>query len=396
MTKAWFRFSRPIQQQDDVAPDTTNAQEAFHDQSQGALSLAEQELTAIPDVADVAHTPELRAVESTREAINEMNEAETARPATDLEPTMAENNEDNEDKSATPVPELADAPTSPPTARLALTLARGEQAPTYVDQQTAGDWLAMLSQISAVTAYKALSYDLLDLRPGERAVDVGCGIGQDARELARRVGPTGSVVGIDGSAEMIAKAIAATNDTTAQTLRFIEGDATALPIESGAYDALRADRLLQHVDDPLQALVEFRRVLRPGARIVLIEPDWKTMAVYPGSAAGGDNDRCVAAIFDWHVAHTRHPLIGRSLRMLLAQAGFVSVSVTPIAYASTSFIEADLTLELTRAATGAAEQWPKRLSAREAQAWRVTAQAADTAGHFFASAPLYFAHAIVE
>jgi ubiquinone/menaquinone biosynthesis C-methylase UbiE len=262
-----------------------------------------------------------------------------------------------------------------------------------VDAQSAGDWLAMLSQISAVTAYKTLSYDLLDLQPGERAVDVGCGLGDDARELARRVGPTGSVVGVDGSAEMIDRARAATDPQTARTLSFITGDAMDLPLEPQTFDALRADRLLQHVEDPLRALLGFRRALRPGGRLVLIEPDWKTMAVYPGSAAGGDDDTCVAAIFDWHVAHTSHPLIGRQLRMLLTQAGFINITVSPVAYASTHFIEADLTLELTRAATGAAEQWPSRLSAADAQAWRVTAQAAAAAGHFFASVPLFFAHA---
>lgn len=323
---------------------------------------------------------------------------ETVATSSDQTPASIQADAQEVEETSAAIPSTPDTSTASPTSAipLALTLAGGEHAPTYVDQQSAGDWLAMLSQISAITAYKRLSYDLLDLRPGERAVDVGCGIGQDARALAERVGPSGSVVGVDSSADMIARAIAATDESTARILRFMEGDATALPLETGTFDALRADRLLQHVEDPLEALVEFRRVLRPGARVVLMEPDWKTMAVYPGSAAGGDDDRCVAAIFDWHVAHTRHPLIGRSLRMLLTQAGFVSVRVTPVAYASTSFLEADLTLELTRAATGAAEQWPKRLSAREAQAWRVTAQAAAAAGHFFASAPLYFAYAVVE
>ncbi|HZC04604.1 MAG TPA: methyltransferase domain-containing protein [Ktedonobacterales bacterium] len=303
-----------------------------------------------------------------------------------------------------PVDAPADAPTdaptdAPPAAEHVERLpGMGQPIPTYDNTQTAGDWLSMMSQVTAVTAYKTLSFDLLDLHPGERVVDVGCGIGQDARELARRVGPDGAVVGVDGSEEMIARAIAATNVTDAETAsapRFVMGDATALPLETGAYDVLRADRLLQHVDKPLQALIEFRRVLRPGGRVVFVEPDWKTMAVYPGSGAGGEDDRCVAALFDWQVAHTRHPMIGRQLRMLLTLAGFTSVTVTPVAYASTSFLEADLALELSHAAAAAAKQWPARLSEDEVEAWRVTAQAAAAAGHFFASVPLFFAHAIV-
>lgn len=380
MAKAWFRFTRssrplPPEQGEQTAQTPAESADIGAASSPGA--------SAEPITLEAEPTaPEVEQVEATESA--EQTEAPSEQATLKVEPV------EPEAEQAAP----ASAPSQ--AQRLALALGSGEDIPSYVDAQSAGDWLAMLSQISAVTAYKTLSYDLLDLRPGERAVDVGCGIGYDARELARRVGPEGKVVGVDGSTDMIARAIEATDEATARTLSFFAGDATALPLENGSFDALRADRLLQHVEDPLQALVEFRRVLRPGARLVIIEPDWKTMAVYPGSAIGGDDDRCVAAIFDWQVAHTQHPLIGRQLRMLLTQAGFVSVSVTPVAYASTSFIEADLTLELSRAATGAAEQWPARLSAADAQAWRVTAQAADAAGHFFASVPLFFAHATVE
>jgi ubiquinone/menaquinone biosynthesis C-methylase UbiE len=375
MSKTWFRFIRPPQPQ--VAAPTTPTKEQ--------VASAEEEIAEATSAGEAGPAEEITSA------------GEEVAPTEEIKAASEEVAPTEEIAAEEPLVAEVSAPASSPSVeRIALALGTGQPIPSYVDAQSAGDWLAMLSQISAVAAYKTLSYDLLDLQPGERAADIGCGLGHDARELAKRVGLAGSVVGIDGSAEMIARATEATDAEAARTLRFIAADATALPLETSSCDALRADRLLQHVEDPLQALVEFRRVLRPGARIVIIEPDWKTMAVYPGSAAGGDDDRCVAAIFDWQVAHTRHPLMGRQLRMLLTQAGFVSVSVAPVAYASTRFIEADLTLELSRAAAGAAEQWPARLSAAEVSAWRVTAQAADTAGHFFASVPLFFAHAIVE
>jgi ubiquinone/menaquinone biosynthesis C-methylase UbiE len=377
MSKTWFRFIRPPQPQ--VAAPTTPTKEQ--------VASAEEEIAEATSAGEAGPAEEITSAGA----------EEQVAPAEEITSAGEEVAPTEEMAAEEPLVAEVSAPASSPSVeRIALALGTGQPIPSYVDAQSAGDWLAMLSQISAVAAYKTLSYDLLDLQPGERAADIGCGLGHDARELAKRVGLAGSVVGIDGSAEMIARATEATDAEAARTLRFIAADATALPLETSSCDALRADRLLQHVEDPLQALVEFRRVLRPGARIVIIEPDWKTMAVYPGSAAGGDDDRCVAAIFDWQVAHTRHPLMGRQLRMLLTQAGFVSVSVAPVAYASTRFIEADLTLELSRAAAGAAEQWPARLSAAEVSAWRVTAQAADTAGHFFASVPLFFAHAIVE
>ncbi|MDE3230485.1 MAG: methyltransferase domain-containing protein [Chloroflexota bacterium] len=411
MPKGWFRLSRPSRTR--VSPQDPGSQrEAAPEEKEvaGASEITEEEITpaaeVVPEEVAAPDAEEAAAAATTAEAeeaakIAEATPADEATPTQDVMP--AQDGAPVEESASAEEPAPADeatsaedvapaeeaAPALPPRAALAL----GGDMPSYVDTRSAGDWLAMLSQISAVSAYKALSYDLLDPQPGERVVDVGCGLGHDARELARRVGPSGAVVGVDGSAEMIERATAATDEATARMLSFITADAMNLPLDTQTFDGLRADRLLQHVDDPLRALLEFRRALRPGGRIVLIEPDWKTMAVYPGSAAGGDDDTCAAAIFDWQVAHTSHPLIGRQLRMLLTQAGFVNITVSPVAYASTHFIEADLTLELTRAANGAAEQWPARLSAADAQAWRVTAQAADAAGHFFASVPLFFAHA---
>jgi SAM-dependent methyltransferase len=222
---------------------------------------------------------------------------------------------------------------------------------------------------------------------------VGCGIGDDARALVKRVAPSGQVIGLDASEEMIAKATAA---GVSPRLRFAVADAATLPLADASCDAVRADRMLQHVEEPLRALLEMRRVLKPGGRLVIVEPDWKTMALYPGSGAGGDDDRAARAIFEWHVAHTRHPLIGRQLRALLDEAAFGSIAVNPVAYSTTRFLEADLALELTRAAEGAARQWPDRLSLNEARAWRTTARAADAASHFFASVPLYFGYALAE
>ncbi|HEX9035973.1 MAG TPA: methyltransferase domain-containing protein [Ktedonobacterales bacterium] len=261
---------------------------------------------------------------------------------------------------------------------------------TYSDAQTAADWLAALADISAVSSYKSLSYDLLDLKPGETLADIGCGVGDDARALAARVAPDGEVIGLDASPEMIDRANAA---GILPGLRFEVADAAALPLADASCDAVRADRMLQHLQDPLPALREMRRVLKPGGRLVVVEPDWKTMAVYPGSASP-DDDHVALTIFDWQAAHIKRPLIGRRLRALLAEAGFEQVAVNPVAYSTTRFVEADLVLELSDAVEHAAADWPERLSSEDARDWRAAALAEDAAGRFFASAPLYFGHAV--
>lgn len=271
--------------------------------------------------------------------------------------------------------------------------------PSYVQPETAVEWLANLEQSADVQAYKVVSYAMLELAPGESVLDLGCGRGDDVRALAARVAPGGKVTGVDVSAEMIAAARQLTDNGNPQDVQdarveiaFAAADGARLPFADQTFDAVRLDRVLQHVDAPDVVLREVNRVLRPGGRVVLIEPDWKMMAVYPGSAAGGDDDAIIDAILGWQVAHTRHPLIGRQLGALLVDARFEQVRVRPVAYSSTSFVLADLVLELSVAGAQAAADSP-RLRVEDMQEWVVAARQAEAHSQFLACLTLFFARA---
>jgi len=75
---------------------------------------------------------------------------------------------------------------------------------------------------------KELELAMLELNPGNRVLDVGCGTGDDAREIAALVGPTGTVVGLDASATMVAEARKRAL-ATELSIEFIEADALNLP-----------------------------------------------------------------------------------------------------------------------------------------------------------------------
>ncbi len=138
----------------------------------------------------------------------------------------------------------------------------------YVDRLVAPEWLAGMDKIPEVTQYKEVSYKLLELVPEMTVLDLGCGIGDDAERMLSLVQPGGSVIGIDARADMIQRArdrhIVDTDAPQSGRLEFLVGSAEGIPLADGSCDVARADRLLQHVSDPLVVLNEVERVLRPG------------------------------------------------------------------------------------------------------------------------------------
>ncbi|MBL8325538.1 MAG: class I SAM-dependent methyltransferase [Rubrivivax sp.] len=105
------------------------------------------------------------------------------------------------------------------------------------------------------------------LAPGMHVVDVGCGTGLLAREALRLTGPAGSLVGVDPSPGMMAQAHLA----DAGHAELLEGRAERIPRPAASADFLSLGYALRHIDDVDAALVEFKRVLRPGGRVLILE-----------------------------------------------------------------------------------------------------------------------------
>lgn len=109
------------------------------------------------------------------------------------------------------------------------------------------------------------------LAPGAAAVDVACGSGALTRELARRVGPTGTVTGLDISARMLQRARGRRAPDGAARPRYLHGDALALPLPDASADAATIAFGLRNVSDYAACLAELCRVVRPGGAVVLLE-----------------------------------------------------------------------------------------------------------------------------
>ncbi|MEV8454391.1 methyltransferase domain-containing protein [Streptomyces sp. NPDC052095] len=190
-------------------------------------------------------------------------------------------------------------------------------------------------------AYKRELLDLLDIRTGQTALDVGCGPGTDLPALAERVGDDGTVIGVDRDPDMLARARERTKDLRRVEIR--EADAHALPVEPGTVDRAKIDRVLMHVDEPADVLAQLRRATRPGARIALAEPDWDTLIV---DAEDLETSR---AFTRWTTTEVvRHATIGRGLARLAEQAGFHVETVLATTPVFRDFADADHTLGLGR------------------------------------------------
>jgi class 3 adenylate cyclase/ubiquinone/menaquinone biosynthesis C-methylase UbiE len=117
--------------------------------------------------------------------------------------------------------------------------------------------------------------------PGDVICDIGCGTGSELLRIARIVGPKGTAIGVDPSSTMIdATRDRARREGISVELLARDGRDTELP--AGRCDAVRMERVVQHVGDLAALLDEAKRITRPGGRIVIADTDWGSLMIHPG------------------------------------------------------------------------------------------------------------------
>ena len=109
----------------------------------------------------------------------------------------------------------------------------------------------------------------LELREGETVVDLGSGAGIDAQLAARQVGPSGTVIGVDMTPEMLDRARSLAAEAGLDNVELREGRLEALPVQDGSVDAVTSNCVINLVPDKAAVFREVFRVLRPGGRAVV-------------------------------------------------------------------------------------------------------------------------------
>jgi SAM-dependent methyltransferase len=179
------------------------------------------------------------------------------------------------------------------------------------------DWIEKLPPDAVASmAGTGNPFALGNIAAGEYIVDCGSGSGTDALIAAGLVGPTGRVIGVDITPEMLAKARANAADAGMPNVEFREGILEHLPIDTGWADVVVSNGVLNLVPDKAAALAEMHRVLRPGGRLqmadIILDRSVSAVAkqdvsLWTGCIAGG--------------------LLANELRDLVGGAGFADVEL---------------------------------------------------------------------
>ena len=155
------------------------------------------------------------------------------------------------------------------------------------------------------------------------------------------------------------------------------GDARNLEFPDNSFDGVRCDRTLQHVKDPERAIAELARVVKPGRRVVVMDPDWETLLLDAVDLTA--TRRIREAIAD----ASQNGTMGRRHSGLFRKVGLVDVAVHPLTFTTTEFAVIDGIAGINRhletlVRTGT-------ITAAAGEAWRHQVDEDNRAGHFFTS-----------
>ncbi|MFC4557388.1 demethylmenaquinone methyltransferase [Virgibacillus kekensis] len=137
-----------------------------------------------------------------------------------------------------------------------------------------------MNSIISFQRHKAWRKDVMhrmSVQPGSAALDVCCGTGDWSIALAESTGPSGEVVGLDFSDNMLSVAEEKNEVLKYEHLRFVQGNAMELPFDDNSFDHVTIGFGLRNVPDYMEVLKEMHRVVKPGGKVVCLETSQPTM-----------------------------------------------------------------------------------------------------------------------
>jgi ubiquinone/menaquinone biosynthesis C-methylase UbiE len=168
-----------------------------------------------------------------------------------------------------------------------------------------------------LSATKRRSYELLNVVPGDRIFDIGCGNGKDAAALAAM---GAAVLGIDCHPDFIEEARQLMR--TGLRLDFLRSDADLIAVPAESVDKVRFDRVFQHLENPAAVLIEAKRLLKPGGMCQVVDVDYFRLKI--SSCDAGLQRAIVDSIASERIPNAHNV---RELPAMLADCGFVVTEI---------------------------------------------------------------------
>jgi SAM-dependent methyltransferase len=200
----------------------------------------------------------------------------------------------------------------------------GSTEPASRDVYTHGHHASVVRTHAWRTVENSAAYLVPYLADGQQVLDIGSGPGTITIDLARRVRP-GRVIGVDASADIVEQAAGLAASAAVDNVEFRVGDAYALDFADASFDIVHAHQVLQHLARPVDALREFRRVLRPGGILAARDVDYGGVIWSPDSPG---LTRWLELYHDVHAWNGGDPHAGRHLRRHAREAGFADVETS--------------------------------------------------------------------
>ncbi len=160
---------------------------------------------------------------------------------------------------------------------------------------------------------------------GSNVLEAGCGVGAQTIILARN-SPNANFTAVDVSEESLRAAKERVSSQGITNVTFRQSDIFHLPYEDDSFDHLFLCFVLEHLPNPLEALLYLRRVLKRGGTITVIEGDQGSTYFHPESR---DARKVIRCLDDIQAGMGGNPLIGRQLYPLLKYSNFDDISVSP-------------------------------------------------------------------
>ena len=229
------------------------------------------------------------------------------------------------------------------------------------------------------------NFDAVAPRPDETILDIGCGTGMLALDLARAVGTGGQVIGIDPSEDMLTEARARCGGR--ENIRLLQATAQAIPLDDESVDKAVSVQVFEYFDDISAPLRELHRVLRPGGRLVIGDTHWDSLIWHSGHP---DRMARMITAYDRHLADRIVPQI---LPGQLSDTGYQLDQIRPVGFCDTTLRPDGLAQMIMRLMQNYAIQ-NELLPESEVAAWLAEQQSLARSGRFFFALTHYVCSAI--